>query len=173
MSRIYKQNKRFVEKQFEAVLDDRDVFVAYLLSSIGQGTNDSQLKEVLGTKGLTAIKTLIKKGYIVEKDGYYTPKKDEILIRTFESIKHHLTTYANFYNPSHIGQKRNYVHSLSGGLNRVGLEKAAEAHRRFHEEMQRIYREPNYAGNIPSFSVAFCDTFSDEIEQSHSRQEEH
>ena len=155
-------NKCFVEKQFEALLDDRNIFVSFLLASSGKGTTAEQLQSVLGVKGLSAIQTLIKKGYVEQSRDLYKASNDEVLIRSFDSIKHHLSTYAAYYHPQHVGQQRNYIHSLSGGLNTTGITKVADAHRRFHEEIQRIYREENYAGNTPSFSVAFCDTFTSE-----------
>ncbi len=161
---LKEDNKRFVEKQFEALLDDRDVFVAYLLAALDKGTTDQQLTEVLGAKGIEAITTLIKKGYVKQHGDTYKTAQDQVLVRSFDSIKHHLVTYAKFYNPAHVGQQRNYVHSMSRGLNKTGLRKLAEAHKRFHEEVQRIYKEQNYVGDIPAFSVAFCDTFTnDEI----------
>lgn len=160
-------NKIFTDKQLEALLDDRDVFVAYLLASMPNGTSSEQLINTLGKDGLEAMTTLIKKGFVIEVKGHYSLTRPTTLIRSFDSVKHHITTYAKFYRPAHVGQGRNYVHSLSDGLNKTGIAKVQDAHRRFHEELQRIYRDENYTGDIPSFSVAFCDTFtSAEIENS-------
>lgn len=83
------------------------------------------------------------------------------LIRSFESIKHHLTTYAEFYKPHHVGTGRNYVHSLTNSLNTEGINALQAAHKIMHETVKDIMRNEKFAGNIPAFSVAFCDTFTD------------
>ena len=58
-----------------------------------------------------------------------------------------------------IGTDSNYAHSLSEGLNKEGLLATHIAHKKFHEELQKIYRNEKYQGDIPAFSVAFCDSF--------------
>ena len=89
----------------------------------------------------------------------FLPKSQNI-VRSFESAKHHLSTYAQHYKPSHVGSNTNYIHSLSEGLSEAGKRAMQQAHKRFHEEMRQIMRDPANIGDIPSFSVAFCDTFT-------------
>ncbi len=157
---LQEENKILANVELESLLENRDVFVAYLLADMPKGTDKIQLVEVLGNSGLEAIKSLIKKEIAEERNDRFYLKTQGTLIRSFDSIKHHLNTYSRFYKTEHVGKERNYAHSLSDGLNTQGIKKVQEAHRRLHEELQKIYRDENNRGDIPSFSVAFCDTFT-------------
>jgi hypothetical protein len=147
-------------EEIETLLQEQDVFVTYLLASCDYGTTRDQIIDVLGKSGLNSIDKLISNELIKEENGRIVVLNDGILVRSFESIKSHLSTYARFYKTNHVGQKRNYVHSLSSGLNKKGIEKGQELHREFHEKMQALYRDENYKGEIPMFSVGFCDSFT-------------
>lgn len=164
---LKEDQKNLADDELETLLDNRDVFIAYLLTGLPNGTDKSQLVEVLGSSGLGAIKTLLNKNIATEKDSRYFMKSDGIIIRSFDSIKHHLSTYSRFYKTEHVGKEINYAHSLSGGLNREGVKRSQEAHRRFHEEMQSIYRDKSNEGEIPSFTVSFCDTFTSFKKENH------
>ncbi len=147
-------------EEVESLLQDQDAFVTYLLASCDHGTTRDQISGVLGKSGLSSIDKLISSNLIKDDNGRISVVTDGILVRSFDSIKSHLSTYARFYKTSHVGQKRNYVHSLSSGLNKKGVEKGQELHREFHEKMQALYRDENYKGEIPMFSVGFCDSFT-------------
>ena len=157
---LNEKNQILTSSELEQLFEDRTLFVAYLLADMPNGTSKEQVVEVLGNSGLHSIAKLIKKEILKEEFGRYFVVNRGVLIRSFDSIKHHLNTYSKFYKPEHVGQERNYAHSLTDGLNKAGLKKVQEAHRRLHEELQNIYRDEANKGNIPSFSVAFCDTFT-------------
>ncbi len=158
---LKEDNKIPVDSELERILNDRDVFVVYLLASLKEGTTLNQIKTVLGSKGEQALSTL-KKHNLIEntKEQNLRVIKNGILVRSFESVKHHLSTYAAFYKPSHVGRKRNYAYSLSDGLNLDGLRKMQEIQKQCHEAMREVFRDEKYKGDIPSFSVGFCDTFT-------------
>lgn len=157
---LKEKEKVLASEELEAILEDRNAFVIYLLASTSKGTSRDQIKAILGSIGLTALEKLLIKQVIVDREGGLSVKDKGILIRSFESIKYHISTYARHYKTEHVGKQRNYAHSLSEGLSLSGLKKVQEAHRRFHEEIQKIYRAEENRGEIPSFSVAFCDTFT-------------
>ena len=94
-------------------------------------TNEAQLLKVLGDTGPKAMRTLLDQGLVIQKDDRYFLKSEGTLVRSFGSIKHHLNTYARFYKTEHVGKERNYVHSLTNGLNQEGIRKAREAHKAF------------------------------------------
>ena len=154
------EGKIWADSELESLLNDRDVFVCYLLADVPSGTTEAQLLKVLGDTGPKAMRILLDQGLVIQKDDRYFLKSEGTLVRSFGSIKHHLNTYARFYKTEHVGKERNYVHSLTNGLNQEGIRKAREAHKAFHNELRKIYRDKNNQGDIPSFSVAFCDTFT-------------
>lgn len=147
--------------ELENVLDDRSVFIAYILASNEKGVSKKTIAHILGSKGQTAMNGLIAKNLVFEDGDFFKVKNPTILIRSFESIKHHLTTYADYYKPHHVGTERNYVFSLSGSLNAEGLKAMQEANKVSHEIMKNIMRNPQYDGNTPAFAVGFSDTFTD------------
>ena len=157
---LHEKNKILANYELESLLDNRDHFVAYLLASMPNGTDGIQLTEVLGNSGAESINALISKNVVKAENERYLLTRPGTIVRSFDSVKKHLSTYARHYKTSHVGKERNYAHSLSEGLNENGVKMAQAAHRRFHEEMQKIYRDEKNRGDIPSFSVAFCDTFT-------------
>lgn len=148
------------DDEMERLLDDRDIFIAYLLANANSGVTKERLILVLGNPGLDAIDALVKRDIVSFNGEKYFVKSNTIITRSFESIKRHISTYARFYRTAHVGKGVNYVHSLSEGLNIDGVRKKQDAHRRFHQEIQEIYRDKRNHGDIPSFSVAFCDTLT-------------
>ena len=97
--------------------------------------------------------------FFVHENKYHL-KNQGIIVRDFINFKHHLPTYSKYYQPNHVGKKRNYCHSLTEGLNQNGLTKILKAHKDFHDKCKEILREPGNHGEIPYFSVAYCDSFN-------------
>ena len=151
---------RWEDGELERLLASPSHFVAYLLSALPNGTDKRQLMEVLGMSGIDSIKALMDKGLVEERAERYFLKDEDKMARSFESIKYHIPTYAKHHRPGDQTPNRGYVHSLSDGLNREGLKALQKSHRKFHQEVSQIYNNENYRGNIPSFSVAFNDTFT-------------
>ena len=146
-------------ERLESLFENRDVFVAYLLCNRKNGASKKEILNVLGEVGISAVGTLLEKEIALQMNERFHLKKPGILVRSFKSIKYHLNTYSKFYQTENVGTKSNYAHSLSEGLNQDGLEATHRAHKKFHEELQNIYRNEKYQGDIPAFSVAFCDSF--------------
>jgi hypothetical protein len=158
---ITEKNKNMTTPEVEDLLEDRDNFIAYLLASRATGTTEIEVTHVLGAKGIGSLKLMAAKGLLTENaEVFKVTNSDEILVRSFESIKHHLKTYAQHYKVEHVGKEINYVHSLSEGLSLEGVHKVQALHRNFHADLKNVMRFENNIGPIPMFSVAFCDTFT-------------
>ena len=145
--------------RLESILENREAFVAYLLCNRKNGATGEEILNVLGEIGMNAMNLLVEKDIAFEMNNRYHLKKPGVLVRNFKSIKYHLNTYSRYYKTTNVGTNSNYAHSLSEGLNSEGLKATHLAHKKFHEEIQKIYRDEKYQGNIPAFSVAFCDSF--------------
>lgn len=154
------ENNKLVTHEFEEILDDRNVFVAYNLSALDKGTNKEQLINVLGSAGIEALNTLLKNDLVEERNGSYFKSSKYNMVRSFDSAKHHLNTYSYFYKVEHVEKKRNYMHSMSEGLNSKGILAARIAHKKFQDEMIRIMDDKSNHGDVPFFSVGFCDSFT-------------
>ena len=154
------EKNKIATHEFEELLEDRNVFVAYILSALDKGTDNIQLTNVLGSVGIESISSLVKKGLVKEKDGRFFKSNDYNMVRSFDSIKHHLNTYSYFYKVDHVEKKRNYSHSMSEGFNSKGILSARIAHKKFHDEMAKIMDDKSNHGDIPFFSVGFCDSFT-------------
>lgn len=131
------------------------------MASNDQGISKKTLLHILGNKALTAMNGLITRNLAYEQNDIYKINNSVNLIRSFESARHHLITYADYYKPHHAGTGRNYVISLTSSLNDEGIKAVQEANKRLHEELKNIMRDPKFEGKTPTFSVAFCDTFTD------------
>lgn len=159
-------------KRLEALFENRDLFITYILCDKNSGATKDEVISALGPIGLECLNTLVDKNIILKLNNNYYLKEKGTLVRGFSSIKYHLATYARFYRPEHVGLNINYAHSLSEGLNKEGIQLAHEAHRDFHKTIKNIYRNPEYQGNITSFSVAFCDTFTNQNETANPKGEQ-
>jgi transcriptional antiterminator len=155
------KNAEIATMELETILEDRSIFIAYILASNDQGVSKSVLAHVLGNNANSAINSLISRNLAYVEGSCYKLNHSVNLIRSFESAKRHLATYADHYKPHHAGTGRNYVISLTSSLNEEGTKAVQEANRVLHETLKNIMRDPKFEGKIPTFSVAFCDTFTD------------
>jgi transcriptional regulator with XRE-family HTH domain len=154
------EDKIVVDKSLEQLLNDSDLFITYLMAGMPNGVSLARLSQIVG--GVTAkqsTKKLILSGVIEEKNEHFF-REEGNLVRSFESVKRHLNTYAKFYNPEHVGMGRNYVSSLFQGLNKEALKKVQDVHKRAHKEIQDIVLDESNRGDYPMFSVTFCDTLT-------------
>jgi hypothetical protein len=156
-----KKNAAIATEELETTLEDRSLFLAYILASNDKGISIKTLAHILGNKAQTAMNALIARDLAFEDSKVFKVNNPTFLIRSFESVKHHLTTYADYYKPHHAGTGRNYAVSLTGSLNTEGIKAVQEANKVLHQTVKDIMRNPVFEGNTPTFSVAFCDTFTD------------
>jgi Holliday junction resolvase RusA-like endonuclease len=156
-----KPNAAVATEELETILEDRSLFIAYILASNDKGISIKTLAHILGNKAQTTINSLITRGLASEHSKALKVNNATFLIRSFESVKHHLTTYADYYKPHHAGTGRNYAVSLTGSLNAEGIKAVQEANKVLHQTVKDIMRNQDFEGNTPTFSVAFCDTFTD------------
>lgn len=159
---LSEKNRVFTNQEMEKILDEGDNLIIYVLALKENGTNIDEIHHVLGTKGLESTNDLIHIGLLERIGDTILPSnKDRVLIRSFESAKKSLKTYSQFYRPAHAYKNRNYIHTLTEGLNLNGVRKMQELHRQFHQDMTDIIRCADYQGDIPMFSVAFCDSLTE------------
>ncbi len=154
------EDKILVDESLENLLNDSDLFITYLMTGMPNGVSLERLSQVLG--GVTAkqsTKKLISKDIIEEKGDCFF-REEGNLVRSFESIKKHLSTYAKFYHPEHVGMGRNYASSIFYGLNESAISKVQDIHKRMHKEVQDIVLDENNRGDFPVFSVSFFDTLT-------------
>lgn len=150
--------------EVEEILNDPDLFVAHLLCQSQNGITKGVLVGVLGTNGLEAVDKLIGHGLVERRNDRYFSTKVGHVVRSFDHIKRHLSTYAKFYKPSHVGRDRNYVHSHTDFLTKEAIAKLQEAHREFSSKVIDILDDKRNQGDLPVFSVGFMDTFTTDPE---------
>ncbi len=156
---LKEKEKCFVNRELEIMLEDRDVFVAYILSLSQNGIDEVALESILGSKTKEVASILMKRGLIKKVCSEYHAIEKIKLLRSFDSLKYHLKTYSDYYKPSHVGEGLNYAHALTEGLNKEGVKALQEAHKQLHQKIQGIMNNPSYQGKFHAFSVSFCDLF--------------
>ena len=156
-------DKFMEDDELEHLFKDRDVFLAYELASIKNGTDKERLLGVLGSPGVKAMNILVKKGIVYQEDGRYLVKKFGLLVRSYEQLKKQLKVYVEHYRPDLFGKKGNYLHAFSSGLNDEGLKAIRNIHCEFYKKLKQAYRNKEYRGTRLSFSGGFCDELKGEI----------
>ena len=157
---IQPTDREFTTKELEDKLRSPSLFVTYVLSKADDGISLHVLESILGTEANKAVSELINLELIDEIDGRAVAKNKKSISRSFEHIKHHLSTYAHFYRPEHVGRERNYIQSQTQTLNAEGIKALQSAHRELHQKVRQIVKDQSFRGTIPAFSVSFCDTFT-------------
>ena len=160
---------RWEDEEMERLLVSPLRFVAYMLAALRDGTQDRQLMEVLGSSGIDAIRDLMEKGLVEEKAGRYFLKNEKNIARGRVSAKRHVQTYVEYFRAEDETPNRGYIHSLTEGVNPEGLSALHKLHMKFHREVSEIFNDERYRGEIPTFSVAFNDTFT---KNNHSKRKE-
>lgn len=159
---LTEKNRVFTDQEIEKILDEGDNLIIYALALKETGTTVDEIHHVLGSKGLEAMNDLLDLDLIHRLGDNILPSdKQRVIIRSFNSAKKSLKTYSQFYRPAHAFKNRNYIHTLTEGLNSNGIKRMQDLHRKFHLEMSEIIRSPENQGSIPMFSVAFCDSLTD------------
>lgn len=148
------------EVEIQKKLRDPDYFIVYILCSMSQGASSDSIKEIIGSKAEDIIRDFLSNEVIFFHAQKYHLKSTGVTIRDFQGFKHHLPTFSKYYSPLHVGKNRNYCHSLTEGLNECGVSEIRNAHKLFHQKCQEILRNPRNHGEIPFFSVSFCDSLS-------------
>ena len=121
MGEFSQNDREFTSKELEDKLRSPSLFVTYVLSKADDGISLHVLESILGTEATKAVSELIKLELIDEIDGIIRIENKKSISRSFEHIKHHLSTYAHFYRPEHVGRERNYIQSQTQTLNAEGL----------------------------------------------------
>lgn len=159
---LKEKDKTYSPQEFEKILEDGDNLIIYVLSLKENGTTINEIYHVLGTKGLETLEYLIDIGLLENNNSIIKQKPRETIIkRSPDSMKKTIKTYAQFYRASHVCKGRNYIHCLTEGMNHQGIKKMLTLHRNFHMNMEKIIRDPENQGEIPMFSVSFCDSLTE------------
>lgn len=158
---LSEKNRVFTDQEMEKILDEGDNLIIYVLALKENGTNADEICHVLGTKGIEAMNDMIDLGLLSNDSNIVkTTSTNKIIMRSFDGLRKRIKTYSQFYRPSHAYRDRNYIHTLTEGMNEDGIKKMQTLHRNFHHEMVKIIRSPENQGDIPMFSVAFCDSLT-------------
>lgn len=160
------KNVEYASKELENLLENRSIFLTYILAINENGVSKDLLKEIIGSTYESAILTLKNKNIIIEENNLIRTKIPTSLIRSVESIKFHINTYADFYKPQNAGTGINYILTFSRFLNSVGIEKVNIAFKTFNQILLDIIEDEANKGDIPMFMVAFFDIFTNKIESS-------
>lgn len=158
------QNKSYSNKTSDLDLYDSNEYLVLVLCTLSCGTTKKVIANVLGEQGISILMAYLHAEIIVEKKSRFFLADGTDFYTSLKIFKHHLSTYARYYNPDHIGQERNYLHVETQGLNRQGLKLAQSYHRELHEKLVQLKRDPALRGEIPWFSVGMMDTFIENLE---------
>lgn len=157
-AKFVQENDSLISDSLEEELSYGDNYIAYSLCCTENGVTEDEIIEAAGGSVLEATKHLTKKGYITLNQNRYFAIKKNFSLKSFSNLKSVLPTLTNHYKPSNVGKERNYIHTVTSGLNREGVKKLQEAHRKHHEEVRNIMKE--YEGDISVFSIGIADTFT-------------
>lgn len=147
-------------KELELALNEsEDHCIAYHLAHSPVGVTEEKCASILGNKGVNALKSLEKRGLLEKVSKFYLGKSKETFYTTIETCHKVAQNFLRFYSPSHFGKKRNYILTFSGALNQDGVEKEQEIFQNFHNELQKLYKDSKYQGDIPCFALAAMDSF--------------
>ena len=146
-----------IESDLEELLEDENLFIAYILAFSEHGVTSKELIVSMGKNGQKALQTLINKKLVRKENDnrYRAVDKKKGLVLSFPLIKKHITALMKHYKPDNIGS--NYVHYHIESLNKTGLRKIREVQQELHKKVQKIMSKKEHLGDIPIFSIGVCD----------------
>lgn len=149
------------DQELESMLmrNDNDC-VSFLMANCDSGVSIDQAEKALGIAGSKSLINLEKAGYLIKDGHVYRGKIKAFIYTSLDVARRTAQVLLNLYKTEHIGRKRNYIMSITGSLNQEGIEKKQELYRKFHQDIRQIYDNPNYKGEIHTFSVACMDSFN-------------
>ena len=148
---------KYIGEELEDLLSTKNLFIAYALALSDHGVTEEETLYCLGNEGSKALKTLVKKNFIVKKDDnrYRATELDKGIVLSFKVLKKHIKILANEYKPDNL--TNNYIHYKMETLNKKGMKQLYEIHKETHRKVQKLMEKEEYKGDMPIFSVGFFD----------------
>lgn len=146
-------------EDIDEALKTENAYVVYCLCANSNGATENEIRSILGGTGIDALNTLLLKGIIHLKEGFYKTRSENYTY-SFEHFQRVFQVLSRFYKPQNVGKERNYAHVVTSTLNRDGIKKWQAEHKRHHDALREI--RDSHQGEIDVFSVGFMDTFTSE-----------
>lgn len=154
-------NSQLIEEELDAILGKGDdECVAYYMARSSAGISPATAKDILGNSGVEALKLLESKGFVEQKDGRYFGVEKGVFSSSMATMRKVVATIMRFYRPAHFGRNRNYMLLITGSLNQTGISAERELYRKFHEDLGKLYQDPDKQGDIQCFAIACMDSFN-------------
>ena len=157
---VTKESKtKYIGKELETLLLQKNLFLAYAFALSTHGVTDEEITYCMGPKGKQALKTLIKKGFVmkIQNNRYRAIKADRGIILSFDVLKKHIEVLAENYKPEN--KANNYIYYKMESLNEKGFLKLHEIYKETHRKVQKLMESEEYKGDMQIFAVGFMDMF--------------
>lgn len=158
-AKFVEDNETKLSEELETKLLEDENFLAYALSCAKNGTTESRVRNIGGNQAVNSLIDLTNRGYIQHINNNYRATKN-IFSYSFKTMKKIVGDLIRFYKPDNVGKGRNFIHVVTYDLNKEGLLKLQEEHRRHYENILKIRND--YHGNITTFTCGFMDVFTNE-----------
>ncbi len=144
----------------KALNESDDLCVAYHLAHTAAGITSQRANEIMGVRGESALQTLEDRGLIEQENRIYKSKSLSFFHTGIETAHKIAQIFLRFYRSKHFGRKRNYLLTITGSLNQMGIEAEQELFRKFHKDLLNLYEDGKNQGDIPCFATAAMDSFT-------------
>ena len=144
-------------------IKDSDSFTVFILASNDKGTTTSEILEIVGKRGLSALDKLVEEEllkYTSEGKIVSNVTSGELFF-DLDDEKRILSELLDHCNPRHKDQKRLFMWHYTNGVTREGLSQLQQATANYTKEVRKIFNEN--VGDIPAFYGTFMDTFVDQL----------
>jgi hypothetical protein len=165
-AKFVQENDRYVSQELERLFQNKNDYIAYVLSSKELGVSEEEVLTIGGSSLVNSLKNLTNKGFIQKINNNYKSIKSSFSY-SFVTMKRLINHLSEYYNPNNVGKERNYVHVVTTSLTKEGIKELQEEHRRHHNKIREI--KMKHKGNISTFSVGFMDTFSEDTSETNSK----
>jgi len=157
----YEHEVEITSESIEKALNESDdLCIAYHLAHTSAGITAQRANEVMGVRGESALQTLEGRGLIEKDSRIYKAKSSNFFIPALETMHKIAQTLMRLYRTKHFGRKRNYIMTITGSLNQMGIEAEQELFRKFHKDLLNLYEDGKNQGDIPCFATAAMDSFT-------------
>lgn len=158
--------------ELEEHISDQDSAIVFTLGINHCGTTISQIKEILGIKGIYALEHLIKHN-LLEQNGEKVQlssrikgqQRETVISYTRKMYKRMIPAWIQFYQPHRAGQERAHISGVTQSVNREFMREMIHKVDSLRAWVSEETKKPQNMGRIPMFFAMAMDSFIENIDE--------
>ncbi|MBL6990307.1 MAG: hypothetical protein ISR65_11035 [Bacteriovoracaceae bacterium] len=157
---IFDEHQTKYSNNLNKLLQNFNYYIVYKLAANKKGTNDLEIRGILGDLGEKIVKELQQFKVIEKNEQAQYHAKDKNFALEIPIAINHLKELIKFYKTEEIHLGNNLFYSLSESLNERAIVKVKNIQREAIKGIHQVMSDEQSLGNIPYFLIALSDSMN-------------